>query len=54
MLDEVSKALDMLWDDKEVRVVIIRGGAGDRAFSAGADVTSFQGAAAYVLLLRLQ
>ncbi|BDR92467.1 3-hydroxyacyl-CoA dehydrogenase/enoyl-CoA hydratase family protein [Vulcanisaeta souniana] len=42
MLDEVSKALDMLWDDKEVRVVIIRG-AGDRAFSAGADVTSFQG-----------
>ncbi len=43
MLDEVSKALDMLWDDRDVRVVIIRGGAGDRAFSAGADVTSFQG-----------
>ncbi len=42
MLEEMSKALDMLWDDKEVRVVIIRG-AGDRAFSAGADVTSFQG-----------
>ncbi|GAB6945576.1 3-hydroxyacyl-CoA dehydrogenase/enoyl-CoA hydratase family protein [Vulcanisaeta sp. JCM 14467] len=42
MLDEISKVLDMLWDDREVRVVIIRG-AGDRAFSAGADVTSFQG-----------
>ncbi|MCG2863287.1 MAG: 3-hydroxyacyl-CoA dehydrogenase/enoyl-CoA hydratase family protein [Vulcanisaeta sp.] len=42
MLEELSRALDMLWDDKDVRVVIIRG-AGDRAFSAGADVTSFTG-----------
>ncbi|MFP3296838.1 MAG: 3-hydroxyacyl-CoA dehydrogenase/enoyl-CoA hydratase family protein [Vulcanisaeta sp.] len=42
MLEELSRALDMLWDDKEVRVVIIRG-AGDRAFSAGADVSSFAG-----------
>jgi enoyl-CoA hydratase/3-hydroxyacyl-CoA dehydrogenase len=42
MLEELSRALDMLWDDKDVRVVIIRG-AGDRAFSAGADVTSFAG-----------
>lgn len=42
MMEELSRALDMLWDDRDVRVVIIRG-AGDRAFSAGADVTSFAG-----------
>ncbi|WP_069807647.1 3-hydroxyacyl-CoA dehydrogenase/enoyl-CoA hydratase family protein [Vulcanisaeta thermophila] len=42
MMEEISKALDMLWDDKDVRVVIFRG-AGDRAFSAGADVTAFAG-----------
>lgn len=40
MLREISDALQSLRDDKEVRVVVIRG-AGDRAFSVGADVTLF-------------
>ncbi|MDW7974564.1 MAG: 3-hydroxyacyl-CoA dehydrogenase/enoyl-CoA hydratase family protein [Sulfolobales archaeon] len=39
MIEEMSKALDELEEDKEVRVVIIKGSG--RAFSAGADVTSF-------------
>ncbi|MHA1594320.1 MAG: 3-hydroxyacyl-CoA dehydrogenase/enoyl-CoA hydratase family protein [Candidatus Baldrarchaeia archaeon] len=43
MVEELDKALDALWGDKEVRVLIITG-AGDRAFCAGADVTSFVGA----------
>jgi len=36
MLDELDKAITMLWNDKETRVIIT--GAG-RAFSAGADLT---------------
>ncbi|WP_416841105.1 3-hydroxyacyl-CoA dehydrogenase NAD-binding domain-containing protein [Haloferax sp. DFSO52] len=39
LLDELSDALDVLADDDEVRAVLLTG-AGDRAFSAGADVTS--------------
>ncbi len=39
MLDELDKAISMLWNDKDTRVVVITG-AGDRAFSAGADLTA--------------
>ncbi|RDZ63235.1 3-hydroxyacyl-CoA dehydrogenase [Haloferax sp. Atlit-12N] len=39
LMDELSEALDALADDDEVRAVLLTG-AGDRAFSAGADVTS--------------
>ncbi len=39
MLDELDKAITMLWNDKETRVIVITG-AGDRAFSAGADLTA--------------
>ncbi|MCX8195820.1 MAG: 3-hydroxyacyl-CoA dehydrogenase/enoyl-CoA hydratase family protein [Acidilobaceae archaeon] len=39
MLEELSKALDELEEDKEIRAVVIKGAG--RAFSAGADVTSF-------------
>ncbi|KAB1198853.1 MULTISPECIES: 3-hydroxyacyl-CoA dehydrogenase/enoyl-CoA hydratase family protein [Haloferax] len=39
LLDELSEALDVLADDDDVRAVLLTG-AGDRAFSAGADVTS--------------
>jgi enoyl-CoA hydratase/3-hydroxyacyl-CoA dehydrogenase len=41
-LDELSSALDDIEADKETRCVAITG-AGDRAFSAGADVTAFTG-----------
>ncbi|MET1124046.1 MAG: 3-hydroxyacyl-CoA dehydrogenase NAD-binding domain-containing protein [Archaeoglobaceae archaeon] len=37
MLDELNRAIDMLWNDNETRVIVITG-AGDRAFSAGADL----------------
>jgi len=43
LIEELSRALDQLLMDNDVRVVIIRG-AGDRAFSAGADVTTFTAA----------
>jgi enoyl-CoA hydratase/3-hydroxyacyl-CoA dehydrogenase len=39
LLDELDKAITMLWNDKETRVIVITG-AGDRAFSAGADLTT--------------
>ncbi len=40
MADELIDALDKLTADGDVRVIVLRG-AGDRAFSAGADVTAF-------------
>ena len=36
MIEEFSQAVDMLEDDEEVRAILVSG-AGDRAFSAGAD-----------------
>ncbi|MEG9195199.1 MAG: 3-hydroxyacyl-CoA dehydrogenase/enoyl-CoA hydratase family protein [Candidatus Methanoglobus sp.] len=39
LLDELDKAITMLWKDEETRVIIITG-AGERAFSAGADLSS--------------
>ncbi|MFC7177653.1 3-hydroxyacyl-CoA dehydrogenase/enoyl-CoA hydratase family protein [Halosegnis marinus] len=44
MLDELRAALDEFEDDDEVRAVLITG-KGDRAFSAGADVTSMASSA---------
>jgi enoyl-CoA hydratase/3-hydroxyacyl-CoA dehydrogenase len=44
MLDEIETALDRFEDDDAVRAVLIAG-AGDRAFSAGADVQSWAGKA---------
>lgn len=42
MIGELSRALTKIEEDKESRCVILTG-AGDRAFSAGADVTAFTG-----------
>lgn len=42
MITELSKVLDKIEEDKETRCVILTG-SGDRAFSAGADVTAFTG-----------
>jgi len=56
MGEELSRALDELWFDGEVRVLIITG-AGDRAFSVGADVTAFGGGtpdSAFMLARSLQ
>ncbi len=39
MLDELSDAIDRLEEDDDVRAILLTG-AGDRAFSAGADVQS--------------
>ena len=39
LMDELAEAIDLLGDDEEVRALLITG-KGDRAFSAGADVTS--------------
>ncbi|WP_178917238.1 3-hydroxyacyl-CoA dehydrogenase/enoyl-CoA hydratase family protein [Natronomonas gomsonensis] len=39
LLDELAEAIDLMEDDDEVRALLITG-KGDRAFSAGADVTS--------------
>lgn len=42
MIDEMHSALDDFEADKEIRCIVITG-AGDKAFSAGADVTAFTG-----------
>jgi enoyl-CoA hydratase/3-hydroxyacyl-CoA dehydrogenase len=42
LLDELSEAIDLLEADEDVRAVLVTG-KGDRAFSAGADVTSMAG-----------
>ncbi|WP_254841303.1 3-hydroxyacyl-CoA dehydrogenase/enoyl-CoA hydratase family protein [Natronomonas marina] len=39
LLDDLAEAIDLLEDDDEVRAILVTG-KGDRAFSAGADVTS--------------
>jgi len=39
VLDELGVAIDLFEDDEDVRTILLRG-AGDRAFSAGADVQS--------------
>jgi len=44
MLDDVEAALDMFEEDDDVRAVLITG-AGDRAFSAGADAMGMAGSA---------
>jgi enoyl-CoA hydratase/3-hydroxyacyl-CoA dehydrogenase len=44
LVDELSDAIDALGDDDEVRAILLTG-AGDRAFSAGADVQSMAGGA---------
>jgi enoyl-CoA hydratase/3-hydroxyacyl-CoA dehydrogenase len=41
MLEELSEAIDNLEEDKKVRCVIITG-KGEKAFSAGADITELQ------------
>ena len=40
MRDELWSALEAVRDDPDIRVAVFRG-AGDRAFSAGADITEF-------------
>lgn len=45
LLHELDDALDHLADDEGVRAIILRG-AGDRAFSAGADIQSMAGSGA--------
>jgi len=40
LMEELSEALDTVENDPSVRCVIITG-EGDRAFSAGADITAF-------------
>jgi len=42
MIEEFSRALASLREDPDVRCLVLRG-AGERAFCAGADVTSFAG-----------
>ncbi|WP_255195630.1 3-hydroxyacyl-CoA dehydrogenase/enoyl-CoA hydratase family protein [Halorarius litoreus] len=44
MLDEIAEAVDMFEADDDVRAILITG-KGDRAFSAGADVTSMASSA---------
>ena len=44
MLEDVAEALDMFEEDEDVRAVLITG-AGDRAFSAGADAMGMAGSA---------
>jgi enoyl-CoA hydratase/3-hydroxyacyl-CoA dehydrogenase len=41
MLDEIETAIEAFEDDDEVRVVLVSG-AGDRAFSTGADASAFR------------
>ncbi len=45
--DEMWSALSAIDDDPDIRAVVIRG-AGDRAFSAGADISEFGTAPSYV------
>ncbi|MGE0227300.1 MAG: enoyl-CoA hydratase/isomerase family protein [Dehalococcoidia bacterium] len=47
MRDELWTQLCLLRDDSSVRVAVLQG-AGDRAFSAGADITEFGTAPSYV------
>lgn len=47
MRDDLWSMLTLLRDDPTVRVAVLRG-AGDRAFSAGADITDFGAAPSYV------
>ncbi len=47
MRDELWAMLTMLRDDPTVRAAVLRG-TGDRAFSAGADVTEFGSAPSYI------
>jgi len=42
LLDDLSDAIDVLGGDEDVRAILLTG-AGDQAFSAGADVTSMAG-----------
>lgn len=42
LIEELDDVLSTLWDDDEIRVLVITG-TGDRAFCAGADITMFQG-----------
>ena len=42
MIDEMSSALNDFEADKEIKCIVITG-TGDKAFSAGADVTAFTG-----------
>ncbi|MEM4945825.1 MAG: 3-hydroxyacyl-CoA dehydrogenase NAD-binding domain-containing protein [Archaeoglobaceae archaeon] len=39
LLEEIDKAISMLWNDEQTRVIILTG-AGTKAFSAGADLSS--------------
>ncbi|MCY4615836.1 MAG: enoyl-CoA hydratase/isomerase family protein, partial [Chloroflexi bacterium] len=47
MRDQLWMHLELLRDDPTVRVAVLRG-AGDRAFSAGADITDFGTAPSFV------
>jgi enoyl-CoA hydratase/carnithine racemase len=47
MRDELWMHLELLRDDPTVRVAVLQG-AGDRAFSAGADITEFGTAPSYI------
>ena len=47
MRDELWSALEAVRDDPEVRVAVLRG-AGERAFSAGADISEFGSAPSFV------
>jgi len=38
LIDELDRAIDVLWKDKDIRVIVITG-AGDKAFSVGADLS---------------
>jgi enoyl-CoA hydratase/3-hydroxyacyl-CoA dehydrogenase len=44
LLDDLAAAIDELGEDDDVRAILLTG-AGDKAFSAGADVTSMAGSA---------
>jgi len=44
LLDDLAAAVEELGDDEDVRAILLTG-AGDQAFSAGADVTSMAGSA---------